>query len=340
MSKHALKIGKTPIGPEHPPYVIAEIGSNFDQSLDTARRLIDVALEAGANAVKFQLFQADVLYPDGGELHDIFRSIQLDPDWLPELSRHAGERDLHFMASAFDVQSVDRLEAVSVPAHKVASSETTNIPLLHHIAATGKPVLVSTGMCDMVDVEEAVNVCRGLGNDQVVLMQCGAMYPLPPNLANLRVISLFEGRFDFPTGFSDHTLGNAAAATAVGLGASVFEKHITLDRNGEGPDHSYACEPEPFKTYVAGIREAHAALGVPVKEMLPQEREQGRREGIYAGRAMDQGEVIRDSDIIIRRPALGLRARYRSFVVGATLSAPVAKDDPLNWDMLSFGSVS
>ncbi len=338
MLKNTLNIAGTPVGGDAPPYVIAEIGSNFNQNLDTAKRLIDVAVEAGANAVKFQLFRANFLYPNGGELHDIFKSIELDPDWVPLLERHATERDIHFMASAFDVDSIDVLEAAKVPAHKIASSETTNLGFVHYVASTGKPVIISTGMCDMVDVEEAVNVCLGAGNDQVMLLQCGAMYPLPVENANLKVIPSFASRFKCPVGFSDHTLGQVAAATAVGLGATVFEKHFTLDRASSGPDHFYALEPQELKAYVAAIHEASAALGSAVKQMLPKERELGRREGVYAARAMKRGERISPADLALKRPALGLRARYATAIAGATLRGPVEKDQPITWDMLTFGS--
>jgi N,N'-diacetyllegionaminate synthase len=335
--KNELNIGGTLVGGSAAPYVIAEVGSNFDKNLDKARKLIDVAKDAGANAVKFQLFRADVLYPNRDGLYDIFKSIELDAEWVPVLDKHARDQGLHFMASAFDMGSVDVLEAVKTPAHKVASSETTNLGFLHKLASTGKPMIISTGMCDMVDVEEAVNTCLGAGNSQVVLLQCGAMYPLPNELVNLRVIQSLARRFNCPVGFSDHTLGQVAAITAVGLGATVFEKHYTLDKKGAGPDHFYALEPDELKSYISAIREAHEALGSGEKQMLPEERELGRREGLYLARDIAKGETITAADIVIKRPAVGLRARYASAVVGATLAQAVEKDQPLDWNALSFG---
>lgn len=324
------------IGPGHAPYVIAEAGSNFNQSLDTAKKLIDVAADAGADAVKFQLFLADALYPDGGDLHKIFKSIELNAAWVPDMVAHARSRGLHFMASAFDRGSVDVLVRAGVPAFKVASSEAANLPLLHAMAATGKPVILATGMCDMVDVEEAVTICEGAGNHAVALLQCGAMYPLPPEQANLRVIRTFADRFGCPVGFSDHTLGFAAAATAVGLGATVFEKHFTLDKKSEGPDHFYAAEPDELKRYVATIHEAFAALGGADKQMLAEERRVGRREGLYAARALEAGAVLTSEDIAAHRPAAGLRARYRAAIVGARLTRAVAAGEPITWEHLSF----
>jgi N,N'-diacetyllegionaminate synthase len=334
--KNELNIDGTLLGGSAAPYVIAEVGSNFDKNLDKARKLIDVAKEAGANAVKFQLFRADVLYPNRDGLYDIFKSIELDAEWVPLLDKHSREQGLHFMASAFDMGSVDVLEAVRVPAHKVASSEATNLGFLHKLASTGKPMIISTGMCDMVDVEEAVNACLGAGNNQVVLLQCGAMYPLPKELVNLRVIQSLARRFNCPVGFSDHTLGQVAAITAVGLGATVFEKHYTLDKNGAGPDHFYALEPTELKSYISAIREAHEALGSGEKQMLPKERELGRREGLYLARNMSKGETITAADIVIKRPAVGLRGRYADAVIGATLAQAVEKDQPLGWGALSF----
>lgn len=336
MLKNELKIAGTTVGGNASPYIIAEIGSNFDKNLDKAKKMIDVAKEAGANAVKFQLFRADVLYPNRDGLYDIFKSIELDAEWVPMLNKHANDQGLHFMASAFDMGSINVLEAVNTPAHKVASSETINLGFLHKLASTGKPVIISTGMCDMVDVEEAVNTCLGAGNDQIVLLQCGAMYPLPNEQANLRVIQSLAQRFKCPVGFSDHTLGQIAAITAVGLGATVFEKHFTLDKKGVGPDHFYALEPDELKSYVAAIREAHEALGSSEKQMLPKEKELGRREGLYLGRNMAKGEIITAADIVIKRPAVGLRGRYAPALVGARLTKAMDKDQPLHWDMLTF----
>ena len=190
----------------------------------------------------------------------------------------------------------------------------------------------------MVDVEDAVSVCLGVGNTQVALLQCGAMYPLPSELANLRVIASFAERFRCPVGFSDHTLGQAAAVAAIGLGASIFEKTFTLDRASPGPDHSYALEPGELKAYVAALREGHKAMGSPNKDMLPKERELGRREGLYAARDLAEGEMLGAEDIAVHRPSVGLRARYCKVLIGANLTRNVAKDEPLTWDVVNFGS--
>lgn len=336
MLNTSFSIADTQVGLDTKPYVIAEAGSNFNQSLDTARRLIDVAVEAEASAIKFQLFRADILYPSKTGLYDLFKSIELNPDWVPKLMDYATSSGIHFTASAFDFESIKVLEEVGVPFHKIASSETSKLSLVHRIASTGKPVAISTGMCDMVDIEEAVNVCHGVDNNRIILMQCGTMYPLPTELVNLRVLKSFANRFGGVIGFSDHTLGFSAAAVAVGVGATVFEKHFTLDRNSEGPDHSYAIEPEELKAYVRTLREAHLSLGSSEKEMLQSEREGGRREGLYAAREIASGERITAADIVSKRPAVGLPARYAPSLIGALAIQTIPSGHPLLWSLVTF----
>lgn len=337
MLDRELAIRGRTISHAQPPYVIAEAGSNFCQNYDTARRLIDIAAEAGADAVKFQLFRADALYPDGGEMYDIFKSIELDAEWLPGLSAHAAACGVAFLASAFDFGSVEALEAIQVPAYKVASSETVNLPLLHRILETRKPVFVSTGMCDRIDVEAAVALAVDLGNTQFVPMQCASVYPAELNHCNLAVIETFREAFGGLVGFSDHTLETTAAIAAVALGARVIEKHFTHDKTAEGPDHFYALEPHELAAYVQATRDAHAAIGSAAKDLLPEERSAGRRDGLYVTRRITAGETIRPEDIVVRRPCLGMRARYFDSVAGrAVAKVDIEEDRALTWDLIAF----
>ena len=332
--KPAFAVGSAQIGAAARPYFIAEAGSNFDQDLDTGRRLIDIAGDAGADAVKFQLFRADALYPDGGAIHAAFKAVELNPDWVPKLAEHATARNLTFLASAFDTQSVAVLESINVLAHKIASSETTNLPLLDQIAATGKPLFLSTGMCDLVDVQEAVARCLARGNRQVALLQCGAMYPLPVEHVNLRVMDLFRDVFNAPVGFSDHSLGTHITLAAVARGAQVIEKHFTHSREAKGPDHFYALEPDELKRLIADALDVHAALGTAQKEMLPSEREHGRRDGLYAARDISDGTVLTAEDIEVLRPAIGLRARHLDAATGMRAAHAIVAGTPLTWDDL------
>ena len=336
MPTPAFNIGRAQIGGVAAPFIIAEAGSNFDQSLDIALKLIDTAVDCGADAVKFQLFRADELHPVGSEMYKAFKAVELNPDWVEKLFAHARDRNIQFLASAFDRKSVDLLEALGVPAHKVASSETTNIPLLSYIAAKHTPMISSTGMCDLADVADAVMICEAAGNDRIALLQCVAMYPLPVELTNLRVMEMFSKTFSCPVGYSDHTLGLAASIAAVAMGANIIEKHFTLNKNSKGPDHFYALEPDELKTLITMAREAHAALGRAAKELTPDEKRWGRREGLYAARDIKSGSRIGEDDISVQRPAVGLRARYRNALLDATAAADIDRGAPITWDQIRF----
>jgi sialic acid synthase SpsE len=325
------------VGEGQAPYVIGEAGSNHDRSLDTALQLIDIASDAGADAVKFQLFDADALYPSGTEMWRLFRSVELPAEWLPRLAEHARARRIHFFASAFDPRSLARLTELGVPAIKIASSEATDLVALAAAAATGLPLFVSTGMCDLVDVTEAVACCLRAGNDRVALLQCVAEYPLVPERADLRVMDAYRDMFGGVVGFSDHTLGTAVPLAAVGRGAAVIEKHFTYDRSATGPDHGYALEPSELGQLVRDVRAAYAALGSEVKDLTAEERRLGRREGLYARRDLRAGATVGEDDIEERRPALGIRARYRRVVVGSRLRQDVAAGEALRWEMLARG---
>lgn len=324
------------IGQGEAPYVIAEAGSNFNQSLDIALRLIDVAAAAKVDAVKFQLFRADVLYPGGGQMHDLFKTVELNPDWLDKLKAHANAQGLAFLASVFDPTSLKTLLDLGTPAIKVASSETTNLPLLGKIAQAGIPLFLATGICEFTDVAMAVEFCTGLGVKDISLMQCGSVYPLPPEEADLAVMETLSTAFGGPVGYSDHTLGIAVAIAAAARGARVIEKHFTLDRSMKGPDHSYAIEPDELKQMVAGIHAAHQAIGSPVKRFLAQERAVGRRDGLWAARNIAAGETIDASAIEIKRPATGIMARYLGAVTGTKAQQEIAAGTPISWDAVQF----
>ncbi len=331
-----IQLDKKIIDQNSPPFVIAEIGSNFNQKMDDAKKLISVAAESRADAVKFQLFDSKTLYPDGGKMFEIFKSIELNPEWIPELKSYSEELDLIFMASCFDFKSVDVMEKAGVLAHKIASSETTNLDLLAHIASTKKPIFLSTGMCDSVDVDEAINICTNFENTQICILQCTAQYPLKVEDANLNVISSFKSKYKCNVGFSDHSLSNIQAITAVGLGANVFEKHITLDKSSNGPDHFYALEPKQLKLYIDEIHEAFQSLGSRIKIMSDSEKKEGRRDGLYYSDDLAKGDSLSEAKVIIKRPALEIRSRYLDMVVKAKLKRNVIKDEPIKWEDLEF----
>lgn len=324
------------VGAKHSPYVIAEAGSNHNQSKDIAFRLIDAAAEAGVDAVKFQLFRADALYPNGGELHDIFKSVELNADWLPDLKRHANDRNLHFSASAFDRGSIACLRELGVPFIKVASSEVTNLDLVARMAAIKVPLVISTGMCGMAELSDAIDICAELGVADVSILQCRAAYPLEPAKANLAAMDTLRTAFGGPVGFSDHSLGTTLSVAAAACGACVIEKHFTLDRKLEGPDHFYALEPGELKEMVAAIRVVHSAIGTGEVAMLDEERKVGRRDGLWLTRARGAAENLSPADLEIKRPAIGIKSRHAVAIAGAKLKRDVAAGAPLSWSDLDL----
>jgi sialic acid synthase SpsE len=316
------------------PYIIAEAGSNHNQSLDTARRLIDAAAAAGCDAIKFQLFDARELYPVGHELYPVFKAVELSPDWLQPLKEHAAMRSLAFFASVFDRRSTDRLGAVGTPAFKIASSEATKLDLLAYVAAKGRPLFVSTGMCDLVDVAEAIACCERNGNNTVALLQCVALYPADPGDVNLKAMDTMRGLWNCPIGYSDHVLGTTMPIAAAARGATVIEKHFTLDRSSPGPDHSYALEPAELIEMVRQIRAVNSAIGSGSKEMHSEERRLGRRDGLYAARAIAAGEKLSSDAIAVRRPAIGIRARHYQQAIGLVALRGIVEGDAIRWEDL------
>jgi len=344
----AVQIAKRWIGDGHPCFIIAEAGSNHGGRLEQARRLIDVAAEAGADAVKFQLFRADRLYPrTAGQsdylkldrpIFDIIAEMEMPYEWLPKLASYCDQRGIIFLCSVFDEESADRLDPY-LPAYKIASYEMTHLPLVRHVAKKGKPLIVSTGTADLGEVGEMVEAVLGAGNTRVVLMQCTAAYPAPLPSLNVRAVATLKDRFGVPAGLSDHSrdplIGPLAA---VAVGANAIEKHFTLSNRLPGPDHVFALEPEELGLMVRKVRETEQALGTGVKAVDPIEEELRRfaRRGIFAVRDIAAGQVFTLDNIAVLRCgklAAGLPPRYYDEVLGRTARrhvsvwSPVRRDD-------------
>lgn len=316
----------------HPVYVIAEAGSNFDGKLSQAKQLIEIAAEAGADAVKFQLFKADVLYPDITQpVHSRVRDCELPRTWLVELKKYAETCNIDFLATPFDSEAIDLLEQIGVKAYKWGSSETVNHQLLIKVARTGKPVILSTGMCTLADISEALEILDANGCPAVTILHCVAVYPTEYKHANLQVINTLRNAFGRPVGFSDHSLGIALPLAATALGVKVIEKHFTLDRSLKGPDHSYALEPFELKEMISQIRNVTASMGFPEKTMHADEKEWGRRDGIYASRPLKKGHRISPSDLLIKRPATSIPSRYQVSIVGSMLQNDLIQGSPIHW---------
>jgi pseudaminic acid synthase len=345
-----VRIGDRPVGGGAPVYVIAEAGSNHDRNLDQARRLIDVAAAAGADAVKFQTFASDRivaettlrakylddLLPPDKSMSDLFRELELPREWHAELFRHATDAGIDFLSTPFDHEAVDLLDDLGVKAFKVASYELWHLPLIRDVASRGKPIICSTGMADLADVQDAVDTVAATGNDQLILLHCVVNYPPPFHDLNLRAIETLRTAFHVPVGYSDHSPGLTAPIVATALGASVIEKHFTLSRDLPGPDHRFAIEPDELTAMVRAIRDAHDALGTGVKRMAPAEADLyvTARRSLFAARDIAAGTVIGEDDVAILRPGTGIEVRDLSKVVGRTARRAIARHEPLAWDQL------
>lgn len=277
-----VSIGRRVIGPGHPCFLIAEAGSNHNQKISWAKRLIDVAVRANADAVKFQTFVPEKIYVrkagfadylgHAKSIQEIFKDIMMPPVWIPRLAEYCRRKGILFMSSAFDEASVDLVDPY-VPAHKIASYECTHLPLIRYVAKKGKPIILSTGMASLDEITAALNTIASTGNRNVVLMHCVAKYPAPIEHSNLRVIDTLRKEFELPVGLSDHSrepFTNPVAVVA--RGGNIVEKHFTLSNDLPGPDHRFALEPEDLKQLVECVRDTEAALGSPVKKVLAIEK--------------------------------------------------------------------
>lgn len=334
------------VGPGHPCFVIAEIGVNHNGDEALAKRLVDAARDAGADAVKFQTFRADRLVvratptaayqaANTGEAdqYALLKPLELDEGDHRRLLDYCRERDIVFLSSPFDLDSIDMLDRLGVPAFKVPSPDCVSVSYLAHMGAKGRPVILSTGMCDIGEVCLGVETLRAAGSGAIALLHCTSCYPAPVDELNLAVIPAMATSLGLPVGYSDHSDGIAISIAAVALGASIIEKHLTLDRNLPGPDHKASLEPDGFAAMVEGIRRVERAIGGPVKACQPSEassRELGRR-SIATARALPAGHRIGPDDLVLLRPGTGIMPRLESTVIGRTLARDVTADCLLSW---------
>lgn len=346
-----FRLGPATVGDAHPAYVIAEAGANHNRDFDVARRLIDVAADAGADAVKFQTYSGATLYSTKtprfdylGELgalpaHELLESIALPRDWQAPLAQHANDRGIEFLSSPFDRQAVDELDALDVAAFKIASFEIVDHGLLAYAASKGRPVILSTGMCTLAEVDEAISVLRSNGCGAVALLQCASLYPSPAHIMNLRSIAAMRSAFDVPVGLSDHTTGIHIASAAVAMGAKLIEKHFTLDRSMSGPDHPFAIEPKELAEMVANIRDVEQAFGDGVKRG-PSAEESAEmyskaRRSLVAACAIPAGTKITEAMLCVKRPGYGIAPRMREAVLGRVAQCDIEYDEILTWDLVA-----
>jgi len=329
-------------------FIIAEIGVNHNGDLNLAKQLIDVAAKAGADAVKFQTFKADRLATrsagkagyqkaSGSGPHEsqleMLRGLELSQDAMIACRDHCGTRKIQFLSTPFDEDSADLLEQAGVEGFKIASGDLTNLPFLAHVARKAKPMIISTGMSDMAEVEDAVSVVRANGSPPLALLHCVSNYPAEPADCNLRAMQTLEQAFNVPVGWSDHTLGDAVALAAAAMGARILEKHFTLDRELPGPDHKASLTPDELEQLVRGVRIVEAALGDGVKRARESERDTARvaRRSIAAARFIMKGEIIREADLARKRPGTGLAPKYLDRITGRRAARNIEADELIGW---------
>jgi len=346
-----VEIGGRRVGAGNPVFIIAEAGVNHNGKLDLAKRLVDVAVDAGADAVKFQTFKAEkVMTADAPKAEyqkvttsseesqlEMAKRLELSFEDFRHLKAHCDRAGIMFLSTPFDEESVEFLDALGVAAFKVPSGEVINHPFLGHIARRGKPILLSTGMSCLGEVDEAVRILRAAGNEQLLLLHCVSNYPAHPADANLRAMQTMAAAFQVPVGFSDHTPGIEVALAAVALGACVIEKHFTLDRDLLGPDHRASLGPDQLAALVRGVRTVESALGHGRKEPAASEANTAAvaRRSLVAARDIPAGMAVTRELIAIKRPGYGLPPSALRYIIGRRTKARIPADTMLELEMFS-----
>lgn len=330
-------------------YIIAELSANHNGSIERAEAIIRAAADAGANAVKLQTYTADTMtIPcdneyfrikgtlwEGKTLYELYQEAFTPWEWQPQLKALANALGMDCFSTPFDATAVDFLEKMDVPCHKVASFEVVDIPLLKKIASTGKPVIMSTGMANLAEIDEAVTTLRNNGTPELALLKCTSAYPAPPEEANLRTIPHLAQAFNCVTGLSDHTLGSAVAVGAVALGARIIEKHFTLSRADGGPDSAFSMEPHEFKQMVKDIRTVEKALGTVCYDLTAKQKESKVfRRSLFVVKDIKAGEIFTEKNVRSIRPGYGLPPRYLDSVLGKSTVSTIKQGTPLSWDII------
>lgn len=343
---NTITINNRIIGPGHPTYMVAEMSANHNQNFDQAVAIIKAAKEAGADAVKLQTYTPDTLTInchneyfrikgtlwEGRNLYDLYGEAYTPWEWQPKLKEVAGELGIELFSTPFDISAVDFLEAMDVAVHKVASFESVDLPLLRRIGQTGKPVIMSTGMATLAEIDESVQTLRKSGTKELVLLKCTSAYPSPPEAMNLRTIPHLAAAFDVVAGLSDHTLGITVPVAAVTLGACMIEKHFTLARSLGGPDSKFSLEPAEFKAMVEAVRTVERALGEVHYGLQPDE-EVSRvfRRSLFVVQEMQPGDLFSAENVRSIRPGHGLHTRFLDEVIGRRASQKIERGTPLDW---------
>lgn len=347
---YEIKIGNKNINNESSVFIIAELSANHGQDINIAKKTIKAAKEAGADAIKIQTFTADTITIDcdndyfklnqgtiwdGRTLYNLYNEAHTPWEWHKELMDYANELDITCFSSPFDKTAVDFLETLDVPAYKIASFEITDIPLIEYTASKKKPIIISTGIATLGEIDEAVSACRRVGNNQIILLKCTSAYPAKIEDANLLTMNNLKETFNVEVGLSDHTLGATVPIVSVALGAKVIEKHFILDKNIGGPDASFSLDKQEFKFLVDSVRDAEKALGKIDYELTAKKmksREFSR--SLFVVEDIKEGEPFTENNVKSIRPGYGLKPKYEKVVLGEKAKNDISKGTPMSWDII------
>lgn len=344
-----IKIKDRYIGEGKPTYVIAEMSANHAGDFHRAIEIIHAAKESGADCIKIQTYTADTLTIDcnkeyfkikkgtwrGENLYSLYKKAYTPWKWQERLKQEAEAIGMDFLSTPFDRTAVDFLEGLGVAFYKIASFEIIDIPLIKYVASRGKPIIMSTGMATLGEIEEAVQTVKSQGNHNLCLLKCSSAYPAVPEDMNLKTIKHLEDTFGVPAGLSDHSLGSIGAVTAVAMGAKIIEKHFCLSRKIENPDASFSMEPDEFKEMVGDIRAAERAMGTVSYDISEKERvNRIFRKSVFAVKAIKKGEAFTEENIRVIRPGYGLAPRYYEDVIGRKATKDIEDGTPLGWHMI------
>ena len=345
-----VNIAERKIGKNYPVFIVAELSANHLQKFDHAVKLIKAAKDAGADAVKLQTYTPDTITIDcdneyfqikqgtiwdGKTLYELYKEAYTPWEWQPELKEIAEELGLIFFSTPFDKTAVDFLEEINIPCYKIASFEITDIPLIEYVASKGKPVIISTGIATLTDIQEAVNACKRMGNSQIALLKCTSAYPAPLEEVNLKTIPDMAEKFKIVIGLSDHTLEISVPVASVALGAKIIEKHFTLSRSLGGPDAAFSLEPEEFKAMVKAVREVEKALGDVCYELTEKMRKNRQfSRSLFIINNIKAGEVFTEKNVRSIRPGYGLHPRYLKKILGRRATQDIERGTPLEWSLM------
>ncbi|WP_404936074.1 pseudaminic acid synthase [Pseudoalteromonas sp. 0303] len=350
MNKKYIEIDGKKIGPEFKPYIIAELSANHNGSIENAFKTIEEAAKCGADAIKLQTYTPDTMTIDcdkedfqikgglwdGHNLYQLYQEAHTPFEWHKQLFEKAKEVGITVFSTPFDESAVELLEDLDAPAYKIASFELTDLPLIKRVAETGKPMIMSTGMANLAEIEEAIKTARENGCDDLVVLHCISAYPAPYEQANLATIPDLANKFDVISGLSDHTLGTVVSVASIALGACLIEKHFILDRNDKGPDSSFSIEPDELKRLVEDTEAAHAAIGNAGYERKPVEEQNARfRRSLYIVKDINEGELLTEAHVRRIRPGYGLAPKHFDDVIGKKATKFIERGTPVNWELLS-----